>query len=424
MGAFDWLFGKQEIPGQAQMAFDHPKVYGEVESGPGVTAASQAAANWRDRVSAAFADADAALDRVLKDSEILMQGAAGDQSRDAVTPLSQATREAIEVAAQAGAAAQQQAQGSADFKNAFPAPYQVPPDNIGWGDYVNPISYGVKSGIRAAHEEQHDQVEAQARQQYESYTQATNDRVHGIQQFAPPPTFTGDVTAAQTAPVNKVDPSTGYTSTSDTNAGQPSTARTSYNPTPSASTPPGGQSSADRAAQVPAESGSAWATPPAAGPTPMPNLGVPAPGPGGGGFIGGAVIPPGSTGGGTPAPGTGGRVGGGTGTGRGVGPGTGVRGGTGNLGGGRAGVGGSAPGGTAGASGTAARGGAGGAAGAAGAAGRGQRSDEDKEHTNKYANPTDEAWKELGLPKVAPPVFGDWTAQAQEGKPPRPPEEQ
>jgi hypothetical protein len=425
MGAFDWLFGKQEIPGQAQMAFDHPKVYAEIESGPGVTAASQAAANWRDQISAAFADADAALDRVLKDSEIMMQGAAGDQSRDAVTPLSQATRGAIDVAAQAGAAVQQQAQGSADFKNGFPPPYQVPPDNIGWGDYVNPISYGVKSGVRAAHEEHHDQVEAQARQQYESYTQATNDRVNGIQQFAPPPTFTGDVASASTTPVNKIDPSTGYNGTSNTSADQPSTERTSYNAAPSTSTPPDEQSPVGPAPQVPAESGSAWATPPTAGPTPLPSAPTPTPVPGGGGgFVGGAVIPPGGTGG-TPVPGTGGRVG--TGTGPGVGPGTGagVRGG-GNVGGGRAGVGSLVPGSGAGvgASGAAARGGAGGVAGAAGAPGRGQGSDEDKEHTNKYAKPTDEAWKELGLPKTAPPVFGDWATQAQEGKPPRPPEAQ
>ncbi|PKW15904.1 hypothetical protein [Saccharopolyspora spinosa] len=418
MGAFDWLFGKQEVAGQAQMAFDHPKVYGDVETGPGVAVASQTAADWQEKVSAAFADADAALDRVLKDSEIMMQGAAGDQSRDAVTPLSQATRGSIEVAAQAGAAVQQQAQGSADFKNAFPAPHQVPPDNIGWGDYVNPISYGYKSGVRAAHEEKHDQVEAQARQQYESYTQATNDRVNGIQQFAPPPTFAGDVTPAQTTPVNKVSPmSTGYTGTGDMSSAQSSTARTPGSPIPSASMPPGGQSSVDPAPQVPAESGSAWATPPAAaGPLPGPAAPTPAPG---GGFVGGAVIPPGGTGTGT---GTGGRIG--TGTGRGLGAGT-PRGGGGNLGsGGR--TGGLTPGSSAasGTSGTTARGGAaGGVTGATGAQGRGQGSDDDKEHTNKYAEHNTDPFTDLGLPNTAPPVFGDWTAQTEDGKPPRPPEE-
>lgn len=409
MGAFDWLFGKREIPGQAQAAFDHPKIYGEVETGLGVAVASQAAADWRDQVSAAFADADAALDRVLKDSEIMMQGAGGDQARDAATPLSQATRGEIEVAAQAGGAVQQQAQGSADFKNAFPAPYQVPPDNIGWGDYVNPISYGFKSGVRAAHEEKHDYVEELARQQYESYAQNTNERVNGIQQFAPPPTFAGDVTPAATTPINKVDPSTGYTGT-DTGTGQSSTYHPSYDSTPATApglTTPEQQPAVSPAPLAPAESSSAWATPPAAGPTPLPGSSAPTPTPsvGGGGFLGGAVIPSGST----SRPGVGGRVGGGTGTG--TGRDVGIGGGNRVLGpGGSSGVGGATTGGNSSSAG-------------AGAAGRGHCEDEDKEHTNKYAEPTKDAWDELGLPKTAPAVFGDWAAQAQEGKPPRPPEE-
>ncbi|MER7009874.1 hypothetical protein ABT324_00400 [Saccharopolyspora sp. NPDC000359] len=421
------------------MAFDHPKVYGEVESGPGVAAASQAAANWKEQVSTAFSEADAALARVLKDSEVMMQGGAGDQAREAVTPLSQATRGAIEVAAQSGAAVQQQAQGSADFKNAFPPPYQVPPDNIGWTDYVNPVSYGFKSGVRAAHEEKHDQIEAQARQQYESYTQATNERVNGIQQFPPPPTFAGDVSAASTTPVNKVDPSTSYTSTSTTSStpsgstttgSQSSVPHTSTTPTPSAPTP-SGQSSTSPSPQAPAESSSSWTTPPAtAGGAPLPGTAAPVPAPGGGGLVGGAVIPPSGSGTGTPAPGTGGRTGTGvgTGTGRGAtpGPGAGVRGGgpgAGALGGsGRSGTG--VPGTTGSATaagGTAARGGPGGPGGVAGAGGRGRgEGEEDKDHENKYVVENSELFEDLGLPKTAPPVFGDWGNDS--GLPPRPPE--
>ncbi|WP_281288839.1 hypothetical protein [Saccharopolyspora hirsuta] len=219
-------------------------------------------------------------------------GGAGDQAREAVTPLSQAPQGAIEVAAQAGAAVQQQAQGSADFKNAFPPPYQVPPDNIGWADYVNPVSYGFKSGVRAAHEEKHDQVEEQARQQYESYTQATNERVNGIQQFPPPPTFTGDVTTASTTPVNKVDPSTSYTSTSTTSSTpsgnttsssqSSSVPHTSSTPSPSAPTP-SGHSSTSPSPQAPAGSSSSWTTPPAASGTTVPGTAAPTPAPGGGG---------------------------------------------------------------------------------------------------------------------------------------------
>jgi hypothetical protein len=415
MELFGWLFGTREVPGQAQAEFDHPKIYGEVETGPGVTAASRAAANWRDRVSTAFTDADGDLDRVLKKFDVVLQGAAAEQAKDAVTPLSQATRQSIEVASQVGAAVEQQAQGSADFKNAFPAPHQVPPDNIGWTDYVNPISYGAKSGVRAVHEEKHNQVEAHARQQYESYTQASNDRANTVQRFAPPPTFTADVEPASTTPVNKVNPST-YTGTTATasNAGSSAAQTPSGSFDTTGPTTSSGQPSASPTPQVPAESRSAWATPPAAGVTPSPIPGTSTPGPGGGGgFVGGAVIPPGSTSG--PGTGVGGRTGGGTGgfgTGRGPGGGLGPR--------GSSGVGGSTSGSSSSGAGT--RGGASGIAGGVGAAGPGKHRDEDKERTNKYLEPTDEAWKELGLPKFAPPVFGDWTAKEQEGKPPRPPE--
>ncbi|QIZ34295.1 hypothetical protein [Saccharopolyspora sp. ASAGF58] len=419
MELFGWLFGTREVPGRAQAEFDHPKIYGEVESGPGVSAASRAAANWRDRVSTAFGDADGDLDRVLKKFDVVLQGAAAEQATDAVTPLSQATRQSIEVAAQVGVAVEQQAQGSADFKNAFPAPYQVPPDNIGWTDYVNPVSYGVKSGVRAAHEEHHDQVETQAREQYESYTQASNDRANTVQRFDPPPQFTADVAPAGTASVNKVDPSTGFTSTR-TGSGTGVSRMSPGSFDGAGPTTPGGHPQASPAPQAPAESGSAWATPPVAG-TPVPGGTAPTPGPGvGGGFVGGAVIPPGSTGG--PGVGTGGRVGGGgTGTGRGaggVGRGHGVGGGGGRVPG-SSGVGGLTSGSFSGAG---ARGGASGVAAGGGSAVRGKREDEDKEHTNKYLEPTNEAWKELGLPQVAPPVFGDWAAKEQEGKPPRPPE--
>ncbi|WP_190821878.1 PPE domain-containing protein [Saccharopolyspora pogona] len=413
MELFGCLFGTREVPGRAQAEFDHPKIYGEVESGPGVSAASRAAANWRDRVSTAFGDADGDLDRVLKKFDVVLQGAAAEQAKDAVTPLSQATRQSIEVAAQVGSAVEQQAQSSADFKNAFPPPYQVPQIDIGWGDYVNPIAYGARTGVRAAYEEKHDQVDAQAREQYESYTQASNDRANTVQRFDPPPTFTADVAPASTAPVNKVDPSTGYTSTTGTGTGSARTSPGSVGTTGSAA--PGGQPSVSPDSQAPAESGSAWATPPAAGVTPGPTVGAPTSGPGvGGGFVGGALIPPGSTSG--PGTGAGGRVGGGTG---GLGSGRGTGGGGGSRG---FGSGGSSGGSTSSSSssGAGGRGGASGVAAGGGSVVRGKREDEDKEHTNKYLEPTDEAWKELGLPKFAPPVFGDWAAEEQEGKPPRP----
>jgi hypothetical protein len=107
-----------------------------------------------------------------------------------------------------------------------------------------------------------------------------------------------------------------------------------------------------------------------------------------------------------------GRAGGGVGGAGRIG-GLGGAGGAGQLGaGGRAGVGGLGAGGAGGGSGAAgaagARGGAGMAGGAAGAGrGQGGSSEDDNEHESKYVLDSDEAWDDLGLPKVAPPVFGE-----------------
>ncbi|MFB9569763.1 hypothetical protein ACFFRS_22605, partial [Saccharopolyspora hordei] len=66
-------------------------------------------------------------------------------------------------------------------------------------------------------------------------------------------------------------------------------------------------------------------------------------------------------------------------------------------------------------------GGPGGPGGVAGAAGRGRgEGEEDKDHENKYVEENSELFEDLGLPKTAPPVFGDWGNDP--GLPPRPPE--
>ncbi|QUH00244.1 hypothetical protein HUO13_04950 [Saccharopolyspora erythraea] len=134
--------------------------------------------------------------------------------------------------------------------------------------------------------------------------------------------------------------------------------------------------------------------------------------------------PPGAgSGRGTPGPG-GGRAGGGGaggGSGRGVGGGVGAGGRVGGVGGvgaggqlgagGRAGAGALGGVGAGGGSATGSGAGSGRGAGAmgAGAGGRGGQGDseEDQEHQNKYMVETDEAWDDLGLPQVAPPVFGE-----------------
>ncbi|GAA2789863.1 hypothetical protein [Saccharopolyspora taberi] len=406
METFDWAFGVAEVPAPGQAPFDHPKIYREVEAGPGVASASRAEAIWLNRVSAAFREADVALEAVLRKFDVVMWGAAGDQAKESMTPLSKATREAAEVAADVSVVVGRQAQGSADFKNAFPPPHVVPPDNIGWSDYVNPFSYAVKSGLRAMHEEVHIQVETHARQQYTSYADVSNERVSGVQKFSPLPVFSGEVGPAQTKPVDKIDPRFGYASTENTTLPTP-VAHTPM-PIPTQAQPNSPVAEPSPTPEAPAESGSAWVAPAAAT---APNAS--GTGPATASSAGGAVVPPTSAGG-VPA--------GGTGTGRG---GAGKAGGNGKSGGerpggGRSSVGGSG-GGAKGTTGTTSARVVSGFAGAPGVADRGQRA-EDKDHVNKYVDRTGEAWQELGLPQVAPAVFGDWDSQDQEGKPPRPPE--
>ncbi|MDR7302855.1 PPE domain-containing protein [Haloactinomyces albus] len=432
---FGWLFGGDDVD-TAHNGFDHAKIYNEWQTGPGVADMSQAAGDWGRQVSDAFDVAHAELEGVLKDSEVAVRGAAGDSMRASAKPLQQATRESIGVATQVGSTVEQQAQASADFKAAFPPPHQVPPSNIGWTDYINPVSYGVKKGVQAKHEQLHDEVEAEARRQYEGYTQASNDRTSGIQRFSPVPTFGGEVNRAEAQPVGAVDPNAGgagaggggsglqvggtYRAADDSAAGSgqsptgstPGGAAPGSGGAPGSSGPGGAADGGNSAPADPAGSESSWATQPPAtgGPAPLPGTGTPGTG-SGGGFVGGVV------GGGS---GAGSGVRGGAGTGVGTG-----RGGSGPAPGGRSGSGtlGTPGAGTPRATAPTASGAGGvrGGAPVAGARGGQQGGDEDEEHENKYMVPTDEAWQDLGLPRTAPPVIGGDLEPVQ--PPPRPHEE-
>lgn len=169
-----------------------------------------------------------------------------------------------------------------------------------------------------------------------------------------------------------------------------------------------------------AGTGAAWATPPGGGSGSNQNPGagrVPG-GPGTPGYPGGTPgLGAGRPGTGTGAgarpgagSGAGGRGGAGAGAGRGLGAG-GRAGGPGMGAGGRAGMGGLGGGtGAGGAGGAGGRGGAGAGAGA-GARGRGQEGEDDLEHETPDYLIGDQGVFDEDLPKVAPPVFGDWDDQ-------------
>ncbi|CAM01403.1 PPE-repeat protein [Saccharopolyspora erythraea NRRL 2338] len=137
------------------------------------------------------------------------------------------------------------------------------------------------------------------------------------------------------------------------------------------------------------------------GPSPYgPNTGIIPPGGGQGPNQGGGTGRGGSGGGRGPGVGAGGRSGGGVGAGSGRGA-LGPGGQSGVGAGGRAGAG------VPGAGGAGGRGGAG-AMGGAGARGRGQEGEEDLEHETPDYLKGDHGFFDDELPKVAPPVFGDW----------------
>ncbi|MBQ0926544.1 PPE domain-containing protein [Saccharopolyspora endophytica] len=178
-----------------------------------------------------------------------------------------------------------------------------------------------------------------------------------------------------------------------------------------------------------AGTGAAWATPPGpggSGSNQNPNPGGAGRVPNGPGVPGGApglgagrTGMPGSGAGARPGAGSGAGGRGGAGAGRGLGAGSGAgaggragAGGPGMGAGGRAGMGGL--GGAAGAGGAGGAGGRGGAAGAgagAGARGRGQEGEDDLEHETPDYLIGDQGVFDEDLPKVAPPVFGDWDNQ-------------
>ncbi|TDC87339.1 PPE domain-containing protein [Saccharopolyspora aridisoli] len=166
-----------------------------------------------------------------------------------------------------------------------------------------------------------------------------------------------------------------------------------------------------------AGTGAAWATPPGGGSGSNQN-------PGGAGRVPNGPGVPGGTPGlgagrpGVPGSGAGGRSGAGSGAGGRAGAGRGLGAGSGAGAGGRAGVGGSGTGaggragagGLGGAAGAGGRGGAGAGAGA-GARGRGQEGEDDLEHETPDYLIGDQGVFDEDLPKVAPPVFGDWDNQ-------------
>ncbi|WP_246110069.1 hypothetical protein [Saccharopolyspora dendranthemae] len=358
------------------------------------------------------------LEDKLKSVGAFMQAESGEAMKDQATPVvlwTEITADSAKLQSE-----QMTAQGEAFKKvqTSIPAKgeEQDVPDDMWIEETWDSLTTGSTDAEDAkAHNEKLRQDAVQA---FSTYQDSTQSNVSGSAQFEAPPAVAQPDGGVSSNP----GPSVG-------GAGSPSPSSTSSawaggtGGTGSTAGPAGGGNGPTLGNYQGNTTGTAWANTPGGGGTNQ--------NPGGAGRVPGGPGTPGMPGGGlgVSGPGTGAGAGrggaGGAGGGRGgAGAGAGGRGGVGA--GGRAGAGGPGMGaggrsgmgglggasgaGGAGAGGAGGRGGAGAGAGA-GARGRGQEGEDDLEHETPDYLVGDQGVFDEDLPRVAPPVFGDWDNQ-------------
>ncbi|WP_190816572.1 PPE domain-containing protein [Saccharopolyspora pogona] len=409
-----WPFSQpKKIEGQAQAAFDHPKIHRELNGGMGVTSLSIAAGNLSGQFTARLRRVDELVQVAINRCRRSWSGSASEAMTQESSPFRDVVQQSEELSAALAKGVEGQGEHFSRTKNSMPAPHNVPPLDLGFGDLV-PTNLGAKLAGQQIHETKHNEAEQKAREDYTAYRTSSNNTVQSLQPYPPVPSSVADVGVADTQRPNAVNPSTGY-SDAATSAIPNSHASNDYG-TGDAS--PGSQVGPSQPTQssAPSESGSAWSssTPPVSGVTQPPSAGA-GNAPVGGGI--GVAFVPGADG----TPGTGiGRGAGGFGSGNRGGSSSGVRSGPGI--GGRGGLG---PGGSSGSAGTSttsssgARGGSGALGGVAGPGQRG-RNNEDEEHERKYIRDTDEHFGYSGEidpntgQAIAPPVIGEGNLSSRE----------
>ncbi|MER7078075.1 PPE domain-containing protein [Saccharopolyspora kobensis] len=395
-----------------QVGFNHPEKYGQIQGGQGTGHLVAAVQGWKSGIGADFEEIARILDEANSKAGVAWTGQAAEEHGSSLKPMSQFVLDAKEVSTSVGDSAEQQVQNFGQVKNSMPEPVKVDAtDNLleKGGAWL----VGGETDLQKQEREASEKAQ-EAKQYYDNYNRSAQNVSQNLAFYPKAPEMALDQgsgsygtnpTVGSMPNASGIPGGSGY-SGSTGGGGTGSTGGGFGSGSGGNELPGGGYTS-------PNGSSSQW-TSPTPGGTGVPN--IPSTTPGGpnlnGPGLGLGMMPPTGPGGG----------GGGTGTGRGMGgPGGGAGGrGLGGLGagsgsggpgaGGRAGAGGLGAGGAGGTSGSGAAGGRGGAGGmGAGAAGRGQgkEGEEDMEHENKYWVDTDEAWDDLGLPKVAPPVFGE-----------------
>jgi hypothetical protein len=376
-----------------QVGFNHPEKYKQIHGGRGTDMLVMNVQSWKSNIADDFDAVAALLDEANAKAGVAWTGQAAEEHGKKLTPMTDYIRDAKDVSTSVGDSAEQQVQNFGQVKNSMPEPVQVTAtDNM--LEQGGAWLVGGETDLQQQERQATDKAQ-EAKQYYDNYSESTSNVSQNLAYYPKAPEMAYDQGSGTTG----TNPTVGSMSTG---SGIPG----------GGSTPGGGSSGVgdySGSGSSPSQSSSQWSSPAGTGPSGLPstgpglNTGPGTTGPTGPGAFG--VMAPNGPGGGAGAGrgmgGAGGRgLGAGGAGGRGPGMGAGGRAGLGGLGSGAGGAGGAAGG--------AGRGGAGGM-GAGGAAGRGQgkEGEEDLEHENKYWVDTDEAWDELGLPKVAPPVFGE-----------------
>lgn len=381
-----------------RVGFNHKEKYEQIHGGPGTSGLNTAVEAWQKDIARQFDEVAELLDAANRQAGVAWTGQAAEEHGNSLHPLTQFIRDSKDVSEAVAEAAMRQITNFGDVKSGMPEPVEVTAtDNLlekgaAW-------LFGTETDLQKQEREATEKAQ-QAKLVYENYSTAATDTNRRIPDFPEAPRTTFDPGPGGGGPNPTVNSPMG---TGRGGSPQPVGGGVSGigGVGQGAGTGPdnlgGGYTS-------PAQSSSQWSSPT----TPPSTGGLPGAGAGAGGagtgFGGGGAMLAGGLGAGA---GAGGRAGFGGGAGAGGRAGAG-----GGLGaGGRAGVGaGAGAGGAAGAAGSAA-GGRGASAtamgGAAGARGQGGKGEDDLEHENKYMVDTDEAWEDLGLPKVAPPVLGE-----------------
>ncbi|MGW1676315.1 hypothetical protein [Saccharopolyspora sp. NPDC002376] len=371
----------------------------------------------------------------LKEAGAFMQSESGEAMQNQAVPVALWTEVAADNALAQSELMYQQGEAFAKVQSSIPGKgeEQQAPDSNWFKDQWDSLVNG-QTDAEAA-KEHNEKLRQDAVQAFQAYDNTSQSTVAGNAQFTPPPdngmnvavagsqhTNVGGVPQVSGNPSGTNSQWAGGGGTGGYGGGYSSTGPAGYGGTggtggPGSGGPGGGGfNSTNPVWQQPGSGGPGQTGGP--GQSGGPGGGrVPFPGVGGPGMIGG----PGGGGSGSGAGGRGTGAGGAGGSGRGglgAGGASGRGAGSGPGAGGRAGIGGPGGSGTGSGSGSGSgsgaaggRGGVGGAGGAAGGRPQGKQGEEDQEHETPDYLKGDHGFFDDDLPKVAPPVFGDWNSQ-------------